>query len=567
MSSRRPIDVVIVGPLGRPADAKPFSTRRIPSMPRRSSRSSPSIPRTGRLPTVPTRSGKPALDGRSAAYVCRGFTCSPPVADPAELISALSLSACVARLTVAAQRAQRPRKLGSPLLERSRAALPRRLRWCAPAPQRARRPREPRRRAGSRPARIACFIARTASGALPAMVRASVAPPLRQPSCRRDEPVDHRELVRPLRGERLAGEQELARRRPLRRCRSASGSAGRARRSRCRATGIPKRASVTAIRMSQWSASSQSARVGVAVHRRDRRAAADARAGAGPRPRAPSRASARSATRPSSRGRDRSRTRCRLRSRSSRELARPAASSREMRSPRSCIIADVERVPPLGSVQEDRRDPIVSLSISIIALSSLVLLLLRRSTAASPYASFASSARAPARRSSINASARSSRDRARQPRDAMLGHDHVDGEARHRDRVPGAEPRTIRERPRAVDRSAITDSPPSEYRAASTKSRHAADAAHLRRRRSSRRSPVPSEIDLDRRVDRDEALERGQVGDVVGDCRRLEGRRVDRAAARSYIACGSLDLAGHDAGRGIGTREEVEQARSVSIPE
>ena len=39
----------------------------------------------GRLPTTPLLADRPLVDGRPAAYVCRGFVCERPVTDPADL--------------------------------------------------------------------------------------------------------------------------------------------------------------------------------------------------------------------------------------------------------------------------------------------------------------------------------------------------------------------------------------------------------------------------------------------------------------------------------------------------
>ena len=36
-------------------------------------------------PTAPLLADRPLVDGRAAAYVCRGFVCDRPVTDPAEL--------------------------------------------------------------------------------------------------------------------------------------------------------------------------------------------------------------------------------------------------------------------------------------------------------------------------------------------------------------------------------------------------------------------------------------------------------------------------------------------------
>jgi hypothetical protein len=46
---------------------------------------------------VPLLAGRPLVDGRAAAYVCRGFVCDRPVTTPAELATALTTGAEGAR--------------------------------------------------------------------------------------------------------------------------------------------------------------------------------------------------------------------------------------------------------------------------------------------------------------------------------------------------------------------------------------------------------------------------------------------------------------------------------------
>ena len=48
-----------------------------------------------RLPAAHPASGKTIVDGKAAAYVCRGETCSLPITDPATLVTMLAKSTSV----------------------------------------------------------------------------------------------------------------------------------------------------------------------------------------------------------------------------------------------------------------------------------------------------------------------------------------------------------------------------------------------------------------------------------------------------------------------------------------
>ena len=69
-----PLEVAVVGPAGRDRDALVDRSRRIPG--------AVVVVADGPRDDVPLLAGRTAVDGRPAAYVCRGFVCERPVTSP-----------------------------------------------------------------------------------------------------------------------------------------------------------------------------------------------------------------------------------------------------------------------------------------------------------------------------------------------------------------------------------------------------------------------------------------------------------------------------------------------------
>jgi len=72
-----PLEVAVVGPAGPDRDALAARARRLPG--------AVVLVADGPRDDVPLLAGRTAVDGRAAAYVCRGFVCERPVTSPADL--------------------------------------------------------------------------------------------------------------------------------------------------------------------------------------------------------------------------------------------------------------------------------------------------------------------------------------------------------------------------------------------------------------------------------------------------------------------------------------------------
>ena len=72
-----PLEVAVVGPVGAERDALEHRARQVPG--------AVVVVADGPREDIPLLSGRTAVDGRPAAYVCRGQVCERPVTDPAEL--------------------------------------------------------------------------------------------------------------------------------------------------------------------------------------------------------------------------------------------------------------------------------------------------------------------------------------------------------------------------------------------------------------------------------------------------------------------------------------------------
>ena len=72
-----PLEIAVVGPSGPARDALAARARRLPG--------AVVVVADGSRDDVPLLTGRTAVDGRAAAYVCRGFVCERPVTSPDEL--------------------------------------------------------------------------------------------------------------------------------------------------------------------------------------------------------------------------------------------------------------------------------------------------------------------------------------------------------------------------------------------------------------------------------------------------------------------------------------------------
>ena len=75
--STDPLEIAVVGPAGPDRDALERRARRVPG--------AVVVVADGPREDIPLLSGRTAVDGRPAAYVCRGLVCERPVTDPADL--------------------------------------------------------------------------------------------------------------------------------------------------------------------------------------------------------------------------------------------------------------------------------------------------------------------------------------------------------------------------------------------------------------------------------------------------------------------------------------------------
>jgi uncharacterized protein len=79
-----PVEIAVVGPAGDERTAELHRTALLAAPPGAVlALGDPAAPADG--PLVPLLAGRGLVDGRPAAYVCRGFTCQLPVTDPALL--------------------------------------------------------------------------------------------------------------------------------------------------------------------------------------------------------------------------------------------------------------------------------------------------------------------------------------------------------------------------------------------------------------------------------------------------------------------------------------------------
>jgi uncharacterized protein len=81
-----PLEVAVSGPAGPERDELAAASRR--------SASPGAVVVVGEpdAPGVPLLAGRPPLEGRAAAYVCRGFVCRAPVTDVSALSAAMTSS-------------------------------------------------------------------------------------------------------------------------------------------------------------------------------------------------------------------------------------------------------------------------------------------------------------------------------------------------------------------------------------------------------------------------------------------------------------------------------------------
>ncbi len=80
-----PLEVAVVGPAGDPARDALVTVARRSAGPGTVVFAGPPADDGDRTAAVPLLEGRPLVDGRPAAYVCRGMVCDRPVTDPAEL--------------------------------------------------------------------------------------------------------------------------------------------------------------------------------------------------------------------------------------------------------------------------------------------------------------------------------------------------------------------------------------------------------------------------------------------------------------------------------------------------
>jgi uncharacterized protein YyaL (SSP411 family) len=76
-----PLEIAVVGPAGADRDALALAARRHPS--------AVVVVADGPSDAVPLLAGRTPVDGRAAAYVCRGFVCERPVTDLEALMATL----------------------------------------------------------------------------------------------------------------------------------------------------------------------------------------------------------------------------------------------------------------------------------------------------------------------------------------------------------------------------------------------------------------------------------------------------------------------------------------------
>jgi uncharacterized protein YyaL (SSP411 family) len=76
-----PLEVAVVGPAGADRDALAAAARRLPG--------AVVVVADGPRSDIPLLEGRAPVDGRPAAYVCRGFVCERPVTTPADLLASV----------------------------------------------------------------------------------------------------------------------------------------------------------------------------------------------------------------------------------------------------------------------------------------------------------------------------------------------------------------------------------------------------------------------------------------------------------------------------------------------
>ena len=76
-----PLEVAVVGPAGAERDALAAAARRLPG--------AVVLVADGTRVDIPLLEGRDAVDGRPAAYVCRGFVCERPVTTPGDLLASV----------------------------------------------------------------------------------------------------------------------------------------------------------------------------------------------------------------------------------------------------------------------------------------------------------------------------------------------------------------------------------------------------------------------------------------------------------------------------------------------